>query len=397
MSSSARSRLAIALTATLALVTTATLTTTTLAHATPQSDLASEQQRAAQLASQIEANGNRVSVLDEEFNAAQLAIDKATEKIHADEKSVAEKQRQTDAVREQLTARGAELYIGAGNPAPLAGLDVSNARELGTRSAYAGAAADQDRQLLDQVKVAIDQLGLEQASLHKARSAAVKQRDQLDEKRKEITRAAEEQQSLLAQTQGKIKSLVDEIQAEKAAAAEAAARASLEHAQALAQARAVQEAQQQAHSSSDGSGTSNNSGSNSGSTSGSNSSSGTDPNVPAAGPQAQVAVDFAKAQLGKPYEYAGAGPNTFDCSGLTMMAWGAAGVGISHNAEAQYQSLPHVSMDQLEPGDLVFFGSPIHHVGIFVGGGTMIEAPYTGVDVRYHTIYRSDFAGAARP
>ena len=71
-------------------------------------------------------------MLDEEFNTAQLAIDKATEKIHADEKAVAAKQRETDAVREQLTARGAELYIGAGNPAPLAGLDVSNARELGT-------------------------------------------------------------------------------------------------------------------------------------------------------------------------------------------------------------------------------------------------------------------------
>ena len=54
-------------------------------------------------------------------------------------------------------------------------------------------------------------------------------------------------------------------------------------------------------------------------------------------------------------------------------------------------------MNQLQPGDLVFFGSPIHHVGMFVGGGTMIEAPYTGVDVRYHSIYRPDFAGAARP
>jgi cell wall-associated NlpC family hydrolase len=80
-----------------------------------------------------------------------------------------------------------------------------------------------------------------------------------------------------------------------------------------------------------------------------------------------------------------------------MYAWAAAGVSLPHNAEAQYESLPHVPMDALQPGDLVFFGSPIHHVGMFVGNGTMIEAPYTGVNVRYHTIYRSDFAGAARP
>jgi cell wall-associated NlpC family hydrolase len=138
---------------------------------------------------------------------------------------------------------------------------------------------------------------------------------------------------------------------------------------------------------------------------GGSSSSGqvTDPNagspgnVPAPSGSAQVAVDTARAQLGKPYVYAGSGPDVFDCSGLTMYAWAAAGVSLPHNAEAQYQSLPHVSQSELQPGDLVFFGAPIHHDGIYVGGGTMIEAPYTGVDVRYHTIYRSDYAGGARP
>ena len=124
---------------------------------------------------------------------------------------------------------------------------------------------------------------------------------------------------------------------------------------------------------------------------------GSAPNLPAPSPSAQIAVNTAEAQLGKPYVYAGSGPDVFDCSGLTMYAWAAAGVSIPHNAEAQYDSLPHVAMSDLPPGDLVFFGDPIHHVGMFVGDGTMIEAPYTGVDVRYHTIYRPDYAGAARP
>jgi cell wall-associated NlpC family hydrolase len=133
------------------------------------------------------------------------------------------------------------------------------------------------------------------------------------------------------------------------------------------------------------------------------SSGGTDPDerssaeVPAPSPSAEVALDTARAQLGKPYVYAGSGPDVFDCSGLTMYAWAAAGVPLPHNAEAQYMALPHVSQSELQPGDLVFFGSPIHHVGLYAGGGSMIEAPYTGVNVRYRSIYRSDYAGAARP
>ncbi len=390
MSSSARSRTAVAIAATLALVTAATLTTATLAQATPQSDLASQQQQASQLESEIEANGNRVSVLDQQYLDAQTAIQHATDQINTDEAQLKEKARETDSVRQQLAARGAELYIGAGNPAPLAALDVTDANALGTRSQYGAAAADQDRQLLDEVKVAVEQLGVERSSLEHARAAAVKKRDELDAARTEITKASEEQQHLLDQVKGNIKTLVDQIQAEKDREQAAAARAAMERA-AQQQAAAAQAAAAEAsarESSSSG-----------GSSSGSSSDTGVAPSSPPPPPssEAQVAVDTAKTQLGKPYVYAGSGPDVFDCSGLTMYAWAAAGVSLSHNAAAQYDSLPHVSINQLEPGDLVFFGSPIHHVGMFVGDGTMIEAPYTGVDVRYHTIYRPDFAGAARP
>jgi len=387
MTSSARPRAAALIAATLVFATAGTFTTTALAHATPQSDLASEQQKAADLEAQIEANGNRVSQLDEQYTSAQLAIENATAQIAADQQALDAKQKQTEAVRGQLASRSAELYMGAGNPAPLATLDVGNARELGSRTAYASAAADQDRQLLDAVKVAVEQLGIQQKSLEAAKAAAVKQRDELDKARQEITQASEQQQALLGQVNGHIKTLVNQIQAEKAAEQEAQARASMER---LARQQA---AAQQAATTSD----SNSGGSSSGGSTPPPTDLGSDPNLPAPSSQAQVAVDTAKAQLGKPYVYAGSGPDTFDCSGLTMYAWAAAGVSLSHNAEAQFNSLPHVSQSDLQPGDLVFFGAPIHHVGMYVGGGTMIEAPYTGVDVRYHTIYRSDYAGAARP
>jgi cell wall-associated NlpC family hydrolase len=121
--------------------------------------------------------------------------------------------------------------------------------------------------------------------------------------------------------------------------------------------------------------------------------------VPAvANSRAAAAVRYAYAQLGKPYRYGASGARTFDCSGLTMRAWAAAGVAISHNAAAQYASTRHVARSALQPGDLVYFGRPIHHVGIYVGGGKFIEAPYTGADLRISNLSnRHDYAGASRP
>ena len=385
----ARPRAAVALAVTLAL-TSGVLASSTAAHATPDSELASERAKAAQLESQIEANGNRVSILDEQYNQAQAAIDKANEQLAADERALEQRRQESEAVQAELAARGAELYMGAGNPAPLAALDVKDAGELGSRTAYAGAAADSDRQLLDRAKVAMEELGVQQDALQKARADATQKRDQLDAARNEIAQATAEQQQLLDQSNGKIASLVAEVRAEREREQEAEARAAMERAAAEAQARAAQLQAEQTT-------TTDNNGGSSGSGEVIDPNAGSPGNVPAPSSSAQVAVDTARAQLGKPYVYAGSGPDVFDCSGLTMYAWAAAGVSLPHNAEAQYVSLPHVSQSELQPGDLVFFGDPIHHVGIYVGGGTMIEAPYTGVDVRYHTIYRSDYAGGARP
>lgn len=105
------------------------------------------------------------------------------------------------------------------------------------------------------------------------------------------------------------------------------------------------------------------------------------------------AIAYAKAQIGKPYIWAAEGPDAFDCSGLTMQAWRAVGVGLTHYTGWQWDQTSRVPLDKLQPGDLVFYGKDvpsIHHVGLYVGNGTMIEAPHTGAFVRYSTIYRSD-------
>ena len=102
---------------------------------------------------------------------------------------------------------------------------------------------------------------------------------------------------------------------------------------------------------------------------------------------------YAYAQLGKPYCYAGVGPSCYDCSGLTMMAWAQAGVSMSHGSYDQLASFPRVSMDQLQPGDLVYWDS---HVGIYVGNGSVLHAPHTGTNVQITPIWPG-VIGANRP
>ncbi|MFE9101618.1 C40 family peptidase [Actinomadura geliboluensis] len=114
----------------------------------------------------------------------------------------------------------------------------------------------------------------------------------------------------------------------------------------------------------------------------------------------RAALDFAYAQLGKPYQYGAEGPGSYDCSGLTMKAWAAAGVSITRTTNSQYAATKRVAKSDLQPGDLVFFSS-LGHVGLYVGGGKMIHAPRTGKNVEVVSItsgyYLSNYFGAGRP
>ena len=115
--------------------------------------------------------------------------------------------------------------------------------------------------------------------------------------------------------------------------------------------------------------------------------------------QAQKAVAFAYAQLGKPYQWGATGPGSYDCSGLVQAAWASAGVSIPRTTYAQWAALPHISTSALEPGDLLYFDG-VGHVAIYVGGGDIIDAPQTGMDVQKIPLagwYQSTLVGAARP
>jgi peptidoglycan DL-endopeptidase CwlO len=115
--------------------------------------------------------------------------------------------------------------------------------------------------------------------------------------------------------------------------------------------------------------------------------------------QAEKAVAFAYAQLGKPYVWGATGPGSYDCSGLVQAAWASAGVSIPRVTYDQWAALPHVSSSSLQPGDLLFFEGE-GHVSIYVGDGYMIDAPQTGLDVQKVQMagwYAQNFDGAVRP
>ena len=120
--------------------------------------------------------------------------------------------------------------------------------------------------------------------------------------------------------------------------------------------------------------------------------SGAIPTVDPDSPGHPEIVAIAKRYFGVPYVWGGAGPSGFDCSGLTMYCYAQIGIGMSHGATDQQRSSSPVALTDLRPGDLIFFGNASfsHHVAIFVGGTTCIEAPHTGDVVRYGTFTGRD-------
>lgn len=118
--------------------------------------------------------------------------------------------------------------------------------------------------------------------------------------------------------------------------------------------------------------------------------------VPTSG-RAGAAIAYAMAQVGDAYVYGAAGPSAFDCSGLTMMAWGQAGVSLPHSSSAQYGSGPHIAMSDLQPGDLVFYYSPISHVGMYIGNGMIVHAANPGTGVVVSSVSSMPYVGAVRP
>src|SRR6478672_1196984 len=227
-----------------------------------------------------------------------------------------------------------------------------------------------------------------------AEAAAEKARTARDAAQAAADSAAAESQSIADQKQRLIAQLADlqhvsvRLAARRQAAleAKAAAAAAAAAQQQAAQPAAQQHAQQAQHHQSSGGST------HSAPNPPAPSSPPPPPAPPAPASGASGAIAFARAQIGEPYQWGAAGPDAWDCSGLTMGAWGAGGRSLPHYSVAQYEQSTPVSFADLQPGDLVFWGSSndassIYHVALYIGGGQIIQAPRTGVPVEVSSIY----------
>ncbi|HWG03261.1 MAG TPA: NlpC/P60 family protein [Trebonia sp.] len=118
--------------------------------------------------------------------------------------------------------------------------------------------------------------------------------------------------------------------------------------------------------------------------------------VPEATNVGTTALRAALTQRGKPYVWGAAGPDSYDCSGLVMWAFAQEGISLPHYTGSQWNSGMHVSRNDLQPGDLVFFFPDISHVGIYLGNGLMVDAPSSGQDVQVQAVFWSEYVGAVR-
>ena len=291
--------------------------------------------RAEQLEQDIAANGANVAALGEQLNAAQLRLDETQTQIDEANTRIAETKAEITRLEDLIDLRAVAIYQTGGAPTPLAILDVSDAAESNILRKYGEIAARRDQQLVDDLAIAKDDLEVQRAEAERAQKRATQERDQLAQAKAEAAAAAAEQEALLAQVEGELGELVRQQQAARAASDTPA--------------------------------------------NGKSTWSGPAPD-PHGG--AAAAVAFAQAQLGKPYEYAASGPDTYDCSGLTMRAWQAGGLSLPHYSGAQASMFPRVPLDQLAPGDLITTSSWPAHIGIWVGGG-FIHATHTGDVIRF--------------
>jgi cell wall-associated NlpC family hydrolase len=315
----------------------------------------------AQVQAQINSLGDRISVLDEQYNEAAIHLQSVQAQIQDSRATSAKAEADRAGLVKIATAQAVAVYK-QGAPSILAAfLSSRNLTEFDQRMQLISQVGNWESGVMTQLQIADQRAQLATDNLNQDLLQAKSISDTLASERADLQSQLTSENVLLGQITAATKAA--EAQAAAARAAVARAKLTVELNQASASASA---------------------------------SAANLPSLPTSG-LASKALQTAMSQIGKPYVWAGSGPATYDCSGLTMFSYGAAGISMPHSAAAQYAMFPHVARNALQPGDLVFFGSPIHHVGMYVGGGMMVDAPETGEDVQVESMNRSDYVGASRP
>lgn len=299
----------------------------------------------------------------EQYNQARVALEQAQGKLADAKRAKDRAQAAADAARAQLGERAVQAYTGMGSQLDVL-LGAEDFTQFSDRLAFMGALAQNDADLATAADAATQKAEWATEQYNGAVTDAQTQLDAVESRRNEILGLLDQAQALYEQTNQDYEQF---LAAQRAAAQE-------------------QQAQDATGSSGgsppptadDGGG-----------------GSVPPPNATAAA----TAIAAAKSVLGAQYVFGTAGPDTFDCSGLTMWAYAQAGIYLPHSSASQYAAFPQVSQDQLQPGDLLFFFSPIHHVAIYLGGSSMIDTVHPGADgvVAIRSVWWDLYVGAVRP
>ncbi len=326
--------------------------------------LQSAQAQAAQIAAQIQAQGDKLAVLSEQYDQDQIRVQQLDQQVSQTQAQVA--QTKTQVANEQNALRQLAIsdYTSGGTTSGLEQLFTPGGERSAAVQEYQQVASASVSGAIDRLNQSDSVLSAQESGLQTTQSEARTTLAAADAARQGAQSELASQQATLAKVKGRIGTLVAQRQAALAAAQAAAFQARLVAQQATVADPGL-------------------------------------PSVPAApnGGGAE-AVAAAESQIGVPYVWAGSSPGAgFDCSGLTMWAWAHAGVGLSHSAADQYAETVHVPLSDLQPGDLLFYreGGTIGHVTMYVGPGEMVQAMETGTNIEITGIWTSGLVGAGRP
>ena len=324
----------------------------------------------------------------EAYNGARFRLEQAVT-------SAIEAQRRADEAKAGVTSSQAELgafaaaaYRSGGDLTTLSAiLSAQGPRDLISRAAALQSIGDTRENALEQLTSARAVAGVLQTRADDMVTKRQEAANQVALAKQAAESRLAEQQAAVGQIATQRRALVRELAAARHTSVrlEQARQAGIAAAQRAAERQA--EARRRAAAQQSSGGSSGGGGSGGGGSPGSGgSSSGTSTG-------AQAAIDYARAQIGKPYQWGATGPDRFDCSGLTMRAWEQGGVQLPHYSVAQYEQIKHISADELRPGDLIFWAedhndpSTIFHVAMYLGGGRMVHAPRTGKPVKLENVY----------